>query len=111
MNEFVLLLWAADVVGSVGITAFMAAFTIGVTLLFLHIVDEMPDGFYDRHGKKLSIFAAFFMSVMLLPSPTTIHTYAALTATKDIAETQIGKKALAALDAKFDDIIEGSRDE
>ena len=42
----------------------------------------------------------------MLATLTAIQMYAALNATKDIAETQIGKKALAALEAKFDDIIE-----
>ena len=111
MNEFVLLLWAADVVCQLKIIGISVGILLIAVLISGHMVGEIGFDIYKRHFKKLACTTLFMVFVMLLPSPTTIHTYAALNATKDIAETQIGKKALAALEAKFDDIIEGNRDE
>lgn len=111
MNEFILLLWAADIVYQMKIVGLSVGILLMAFLVVGQAVGEFGFEIYKQHLKKTMLTAVLLVLVILLPSPTTIHKYAALNATKDIAETQIGKKALAALEVKFDDIIEGDRDE
>lgn len=107
MNEFILLLWAADLVEAVQGFAIAGLCTICAAAVMLLVArdedDEVDLVKYKRHLIALSIFCVF---AFLLPRSETIQMYAALNATQDIAETQIGKKALAALEAKLDNIIE-----
>jgi len=106
MNEFILLLWLADVVKVLQGLGIVGLCTICGAAVMCVVADDEEKIELVKYKKHLIATSVFCLFAFLLPRSETIQMYAALNATKDIANTQIGKKALAALEANLDSIIE-----
>lgn len=113
MNTILLWMWVADVctsIGSVAIAILIAAIIatfVGCMAMAIEGWRPKPKDF--RHPLTYGLLAIVVVAVFL-PSKQTIYAGIAMSAAQQISETKIAGKALEAIEASLNKIIEYAKD-
>lgn len=115
MNEFMMLLWLADVVERLGGLVFLASFLFGLSAVFaaMHYEDCDPSTkkFLISVGRKTAYcIGALALLAFIAPSKQTIYIAAAGNATKTAMQTQTGQKLIKAFDKKVDEYLKDEKE-
>jgi hypothetical protein len=111
MDNVLLLLWAADVVGGLNTAA---VFSLGAsTILFIMSLltyDDLKMEVGDEDASRLTKYClttmiASIVLLVVMPSKQTIYVAAAGVGAKEVVNTAIGKKSLALLEKKLDEAL------
>lgn len=113
MNDLILLMWLADVVGSIAVVGIFVciAFTLAFVIKALVISTDYPQNWTELGMFKMPAIimcVALFIAVVL-PNKATIHAIVAIKAGEQLASSDIGKKSIEALEAVLDRVIDDKK--
>ena len=116
MTDVLWLLYAADVVDNLGFVCFMAGAASVVFLIVSSLCYSEAYGDDERlvWAKRIKWAVSALFAVLLagsiLPSRTTVYAAAALSAGETAVQTEVGQKALKALETWPDKQAEGDKE-
>ena len=116
MTDVLWLLYAADVVDNLGFVCFIVGPGSLIALIACGVAyaDAYSDEERAKWGKHMVRAASAVFTVLLLaavlPSRTTIYAAAALSAGETAVQTEVGQKALKALETWLDKQAEGDEE-
>lgn len=112
MDNLFWLLWLSDVLGTIGclclIVLFVSGFVYTISTVFL-FVDEESEAAMKCLKRGAVVFFVTAVVCVLTPTKTTIHALIAVNAGKAAVNTQLGEKAMKALDTVLDRVIAGEK--
>lgn len=116
MEQIFLLLWLADLVGNIAIVGWGAVFGLALGLIFAVLLLTMTDETREIPN-RLARMRPYFMAIavvlavaVLVPNRSTIQVLAMTRAGEVAATTQLGTKAMLALDAVLDKVISQAKE-
>ncbi len=112
MQNIFWLMWLADVLGSIGclctIILFVSGLVYGISTVAL-FVDEQSEAAIKCMKRGAIVFFITAVIGVLTPTKTTIHALIAVNAGEVAVKTQLGEKAMKALDTVLDRVIAGEK--
>jgi hypothetical protein len=104
MNDLILLIWLADISSNVSSAAVTLCFVAGAAAFCCYGASiDSQDKKIVKLGHKCAVSAVTLgLACALIPSRDAIYAMAAVYGVNQVAETQIGSKALKLLEQKID---------